>query len=162
MLKDGTVGPSGQMAGTPSRIPVYYRTSSWKKKHGNADGLSRKGDCTGCRQCKRIEQQDGGPTRQEVQQEVEQLTETRCGFCSCNWDLEEETLEELWTRDLMAESAEGQASQTWMETDINNVSAVTCLVQDQSTGHGAVPLIYEQLRTGPSYKRKLCNEGVKS
>ena len=46
----------------------------------------------------------------------------------------------------MAESTEGEASPTWMETDINSVSTVTCLVQDQSAGQGAVPLIYRTIR----------------
>ena len=34
-------------------------------RHGNADGLSRM-TCSDCRQCKRIETRDGGPTRAEV------------------------------------------------------------------------------------------------
>ena len=40
-------------------------------KHGNADGLSRKGWCEDCKQCRAIEQRDGGPTHLEVQQELE-------------------------------------------------------------------------------------------
>ena len=40
-------------------------------KHGNADGLSRRGWCEDCKQCQSIEQRDGGPTHLEVQQELE-------------------------------------------------------------------------------------------
>lgn len=38
-------------------------------RHGNADGLSRM-TCSDCRQCKRIETRDGGPTRNEVVTEL--------------------------------------------------------------------------------------------
>ena len=37
-------------------------------KHGNADALSRK--CSDCRQCQLIELRDGGPTHQEMVEEV--------------------------------------------------------------------------------------------
>ena len=37
-------------------------------KHGNADGLSRQ-TCEDCRQCNLIEKRDGGPTRQELDQD---------------------------------------------------------------------------------------------
>ena len=128
------------------------------KNHGNADGLSRKGDCMGCRQCKRIEQRDGGP-RQEVQQEVEHLTETRCGLCSCNWDPEEETLEELREKDLKQETAEKGTAQEWIEMDINSVSTVSCLVKDQSTGQGAVPIIYKAIRDGSDIQKETLQRG---
>jgi hypothetical protein len=35
------------------------------RKHGNADGLSRQA-CVDCRQCQKIEERDGGPSRQEM------------------------------------------------------------------------------------------------
>ena len=56
-------------------------------RHGNADGLSRQ-CCSECRQCKRIERRDGGPSREELCQESEQGQDesVQCGFCSCNWD----------------------------------------------------------------------------
>ena len=37
------------------------------KKQGNTDGLSRQA-CVNCRQCQKIEERDGGPTRQEIGQ----------------------------------------------------------------------------------------------
>ena len=33
-------------------------------RHGNADGLSRK--CLDCKQCRHIEERDGGPTHEEL------------------------------------------------------------------------------------------------
>ena len=36
------------------------------RQHGNADGLSRQA-CVDCKQCRRIEQRDGGPTRAEIE-----------------------------------------------------------------------------------------------
>ena len=41
-------------------------------KHGNADGLSRQ-SCEDCRQCELIERRDGGPTRQELDQDTESI-----------------------------------------------------------------------------------------
>ena len=45
-------------------------------KHGNVDGLSRR-NCIDCRQCQRIEERDGGPTRAQVDQELEVMSEDR-------------------------------------------------------------------------------------
>ena len=41
-------------------------------RHGNADGLSKQA-CEDCRQCELIERRDGGPTHQELAQDVEDL-----------------------------------------------------------------------------------------
>ena len=38
-------------------------------RHGNADGLSRR-NCVDSRQCQRIEERDGGPTRAQVTQDL--------------------------------------------------------------------------------------------
>ncbi len=35
--------------------------------HGNADGLSRKEECTDCKQCRHIEERDGGPQKKEIE-----------------------------------------------------------------------------------------------
>ena len=41
---------------------LEYRAGN---KHGNVDGLSRKGCAPECRQCNRIEERDDGPKRSE-------------------------------------------------------------------------------------------------
>ena len=41
------------------------------KKHGNADGLSRR-KCTDCKKCTAIELRDGGPTQQEIEADLDQ------------------------------------------------------------------------------------------
>ena len=38
-------------------------------KHSNADGLSRQ-TCKNFRQCRHIEERDGGPTKERVEEEV--------------------------------------------------------------------------------------------
>ena len=41
------------------------------KLHGNADGLSRQTACLDCKQCAAIEQRDGGPSRAEIEAELQ-------------------------------------------------------------------------------------------
>ena len=50
------------------RFQLEHRAGA---KHGNADGLSR---CADCSQCTRIENRDGGPTREELADGHPQVT----------------------------------------------------------------------------------------
>ena len=45
------------------------------KLHGNADGLSRRTPCLDCTQCAAIEKRDGGPSRAEIEAELQQIRE---------------------------------------------------------------------------------------
>ena len=59
--------PSHQIARWLELLSEFTYTVEHRKgtKHGNADGLSRKG-CLNCKQCERVEQRDGGPTHQQL------------------------------------------------------------------------------------------------
>ena len=59
--------PSNQVARWLEILAEFQYTLEHRAgvKHGNADGLSRRG-CGDCRQCDLIERRDGGPSRQEL------------------------------------------------------------------------------------------------
>ena len=59
--------PSDQVARWLETLAEFRYTLNHRAglKHGNADGLSRR-SCGDCRQCKRIEERDGGPTWEEL------------------------------------------------------------------------------------------------
>ena len=45
------------------------------KLHGNADGLSRQTLCINCTQCVAVEKRDGGPSRGEIETELQLIKE---------------------------------------------------------------------------------------
>ena len=89
-------------------------------KHNNADGLSRRGWCTDCKQCDNIERRDGGPTHQEIASE-----------------------------DALSGELPYRVEQR-QEDEINHISSpskeVEQLVKAQSEGRGSVALIYQHLQ----------------
>ena len=55
------------------RREFRLRTDHAGVKHGNTEGLSRQ-TCEDCQQCDLIERRDDGPTRQELDQSIEDRT----------------------------------------------------------------------------------------
>ena len=62
--------PSAQVARWLEILSEFQFTIEHRAgpRHGNADGLSRQ-SCVDCKQCRRVEERDGGPTRVELQAE---------------------------------------------------------------------------------------------
>ena len=67
--------PSNQIARWLELLSEFsYETEHRKgEKHGNADGLSRR-TCFDCKQCRRVEQRDGGPSHQQLAEELEPVS----------------------------------------------------------------------------------------
>ena len=96
-------------------------------KHGNADGLSRQ-TCEDCRQCELIERRDGGPTRQELDQDKEDTTLSALKAAN---EVADDNLDQL-------------CSTAKIVTRTNQADAE--LAKEQATGVGPVSIIYQALR----------------
>ena len=96
-------------------------------KHGNADGLSRQ-TCEDCRQCELIERRDGGPTRQEVDQDEEDTTSSALKAAN---EVVDDDLDQLCS-----------AAKIITRTTQSDAE----LAKEQATGVGPVSVIYQALR----------------
>ena len=96
-------------------------------KHGNADGLSRQ-TCEDCRQCELIERRDGGPTRQELEQDEETTTSSALKAANGVAD----------------DNPDQLCSTAKIITRTNRADAE--LANEQATGVGPVSIIYRALR----------------
>ena len=96
-------------------------------KHGNADGLSRQ-SCEDCRQCELIGRRDGGPTRQELDQDTESISSPALKVATRGDD----SSEDLLCRAVKIVTRTAQS-------DIE-------LAREQATGVGSVSIVYRALR----------------
>ena len=64
--------PAHQIARWLELLSEFQYSTEHRKgtKHGNADGLSRRA-CIDCKQCKRVEERDGGPSHAQIAEEME-------------------------------------------------------------------------------------------
>ena len=96
-------------------------------KHGNADGLSRQ-TCEDCRQCELIERRDGGSTRQELDQDEEDITSPALKAAA---EVVDDNIDRLCsTAKIITRTTQSDAE----------------LAKEQATGVGPVSVIYKALR----------------
>ena len=109
---------------------IEHRAGS---KHGNADGLSRR-PCAECKQCKHIEERDGGPTKDELAALISdgQTFEWQQGKLNVSYDMVPET--------------RGKASQAVHTVSLTGNTEE--LVRMQKQGYGPVALTYEAVSAG--------------
>ena len=121
--------PSNQVACWLEILAEFSYTLEHKAglKHGKADGLSRQ-SCKDCRQCELIERRDGGPNRQELDQDTESIPSPALKAAAWRDDSSE---------DLLCRAA--KIVTRTAQSDIE-------LAREQATGVGPVSIIYRAQR----------------
>ena len=134
--------PSDQVARWLETLAEFKYNLSHRAglKHGNADGLSRR-PCGDCKQCKRIEERDGGPTWEELATDT---VDSGPAMTSGHWpvttsEIDKVTMEARPVQEVMPDSAQ--------------------LVKEQTEGSGAVATIYQAVQAGQEVSREQIEAG---
>ena len=120
--------PSHQVARWFKLLSKFSYVTEHRKGslHGNADGLSRR--CEDCRQCEQVKQRDGGPTRQQLMEEMEYPNIPESPLGETDGQLELQPMEEIVR---IAQTTEPQE-----------------LVKLQSEGETPLAVMYRLIRDG--------------